>query len=100
MKLTFLKFKKNENPSLSFLRPPVFNVRKYWAMTLGLSLLIFIVTALIGAKLFYIGYFETYKKQKTENYQNIINVKRIKSAVDKRNDFIKTEASLPIDPSL
>ncbi len=101
MKFNFLNFKKNQTPPLSSLRPPIFDVRKHWLATLGLSALIFIITALIGAKLFYTGYFETYKKQKTgDDFQNIIDIKQLKRVVEKRNNFIKTESTLPKDPSL
>jgi len=101
MKFTFLKLKRNSLPSLRSLRPLVFDTDLFWFASLSLCLVIFIVTALIGFKLLYSQYFETYKQSKpTENYENLININRLKSAIDKRNSFINQQISLPRDPSL
>ncbi len=102
MKFTFLKFiKRNNLPPLKSLRPQVFRTDFFWFMALALALAIFIITALIGFKLFYSQYFESYKQSKPdENLENLINIKRIKTAIEKRNSFINKEVSLPSDPSI
>jgi hypothetical protein len=101
MKLNFLKLKRNSLPSLKSLRPPIFNVESFWFAGLGLCLIIFVITALIGFNLFYSQYFESYKKlESSENYEDIINTNRLKGAIEKRNNFINREIFLPQDPSL
>lgn len=101
MKFTFLKFKKKSLPPLKSLQPPIFDINLFWSVCLGLFLIIFIITAFIGFKLFYSQYFESYKETKlTENFENIINMDRLKNIINKRNDFINKEISLPRDPSL
>jgi anionic cell wall polymer biosynthesis LytR-Cps2A-Psr (LCP) family protein len=101
MKFTFLKLKKKNLPPLQSLRPPIFNTNLSWFMTLSLCLVIFIITTLIGLKLFYSQYFETYKNEKSAvNYENLININRLKSTIEKRNEFTNKQISLPRDPSL
>jgi len=101
MRFNFLKLKKNKQPSPKSLRPPVFNVDLLWFASLGMSLVIFLITAFVGFKLFYSQYFETYKESKSiENFESLINISRLKSAIEKRNEFINQQISLPKDPSL
>lgn len=101
MKFNFLKFRKKNLPSLESLQPPIFDINLFWFASLGLFLIIFIITAFVGFKFFYSQYFESYKDTKlTENFENIINIDRLKKAINKRNDFINKEISLPRDPSL
>jgi hypothetical protein len=101
MKFTFLKFKKNNPPSLKSLRPRVFDTDLFWYLSLGGCFLILIIMALVGFNLFYAQYFESYKNSApSENFENIINVSKLKSAIEKRNEFINREVSLPRDPSL
>ena len=101
MKFNFLKFKKNKKPSLESLRPKIFDTNLFWFLTLGLCLVIFIITFAVGLQLFYSQYFESYKKNKPiENSENIINISKLKSAVEKRNNFVNQETLLPRDPSL
>jgi len=100
MKFAFLKFKKNRLPSLKSLRPPIFDVDLFWFASLGLCLVILLATALVGFELLYSQYFETYKNSKPiENYSNLININRLKTAVRERNNFTNKEISLPRDPS-
>jgi hypothetical protein len=101
MKFTFLKLKKNNLPPLESLRPRVFDTDLFWYLSLGLGLLLLLIMALVGFNLFYAQYFESYKKSTpAEDFGNIINVNRLKSAILKRNEFINKEISLPKDPSL
>ena len=101
MKFIFLKLKRNSLPSLRSLRPPIFNTDLSWFVILGLCFTIFLTIALIGFKLLYSQYFESYKESKsTENYENLININRLKSTIDTRNNFINKQISLPRDPSL
>jgi len=101
MNFDFLKLKKNNLPSLKSLRSPIFNTDAYWFLALCLFLIIFLITAVIGFRLFYSQYIEDYKKTTiSENLNDLINVSRLKSVIEKRNDFINKEVSLPNDPSL
>lgn len=101
MKIDFLKFKKPSLPSLKSLRPQIFNTDLFWFGALGVALFIFIVTGLIGFKLFYSQYFESYKNgQSTENIENTMNLNKLKNAILKRNNLINQEISLPRDPSM
>lgn len=101
MKFNFLKFKKNDAPSLKSLRPKIFDINLYWFLTLGLCSVIFIVTSVIGFNLFYSQYSESYKNKKpAENFENLISVDQLKNAIEKRNEFINKQISLPTDPSL
>ena len=61
MKLNFLKLKRKGSPPLESLRPPIFDTDLFWFVSLGLGLVIFIITALIGFKLFYPQYSKSYK---------------------------------------
>jgi hypothetical protein len=61
MKFTFLKFKKQSLPPLKSLRPPVFNIDRFWFASLAVGLVIFFITALIGFKFLYDQYFEITK---------------------------------------
>jgi hypothetical protein len=101
MIFNFLKPKKNRLPSLKSLHPPVFDTDLFWFGSLGLGLAIFIIVALIGFKLMYSQYFETYKQSKLpENYNNLINVDKLKSVIEKRNNFLNQQITLPRDPSI
>lgn len=97
----FLKINKNNIPSLNSLRSEIFDTDFFWFFGLGFCALIFLVIAFIGSKLLYIQYFETYKKiNQTENQDIPLNIDRIRKAVDKRNEFINKQVSLPQDPSI
>ena len=101
MKLNFLKFKKQSLPPLKSLRPKIFDVDLFWFMSLGISLMIFIITLLVGIKLFYSQYFEAYKETiPTENIEDTMNINRLKSVIEKRNNFINQKISIPKDPSV
>ena len=101
MKFNFLKLKKDNLPPLKSLRPQIFNVDLFWFASLGLALVIFIITAFIGFKLFYSQYFETYKQSASgENFESLINIDKLKSTIQKRSDLISKPVSLPKDPSL
>ena len=101
MKFNFLKLKRKGRPSLESLRPPIFDTDLFWFASLGLGLVILIITALIGLNLFYSQYFKNYKESTTaENFENLINIDKLKNVVEKRNNFINQEIPLPKDPSL
>jgi anionic cell wall polymer biosynthesis LytR-Cps2A-Psr (LCP) family protein len=100
MKFNFLKLKKNNLPSLKSLRPQIFDVDAFWFMGLGLCAGIVIVTVLVGFKLFYSQYFESYKTSSTENFESIMNIDKLKSSIQKRDNFINQPVSLSRDPSL
>jgi len=100
MKFTFLKFKKKGLPSLKSLQPQIFDVDLAWFGLLGLCLIILIITILVGFNLFYSQYFESYKQSGSIDVENIMNINKLKSAIDKRNTFINEQISLPRDPSL
>lgn len=101
MKFTFLKFKKNDLPPLKSLRPQVFDTDLFWYLSLGVCFLFFLVMALVGFNLSYSQYFESYKNSvPVENPGSIINADRLKSAIEKRNEFINKETILPKDLSL
>jgi hypothetical protein len=100
MKLNFSKLKKNRLPSLKTLRPPIFDVDKFWFVSLGVALVIFLIEALIGFRLMYSQYFENYKESASqENYENLININKLTSAISKRADFLRDQIDLPRDPS-
>lgn len=83
------------------MRPKLFDVNSRWFAALGLSLLITAVGILIGFKLFYSQYFESYKKSApTESFENIIDIQRLKSAIEKRENFIKQQLPSLKDPSV
>jgi hypothetical protein len=101
MKLNFLKFKKNNLPPLQSLRPQVFDTDLFWYLSLGVCFLLFLIMALVGFNLSYSQYFESYKNSApVENSGSIINTDRLGSAIQKRNEFINQQISLPKDPSL
>ncbi len=101
MKFNFLKLKKDNPPPLESLRPRIFNIDLFWFRSLGLCLVILIITAFIGFKLLYSQYFESYKESESAgDFENLININALKSAIEKRNNFINKEASLSRDPSL
>jgi uncharacterized membrane protein len=101
MKFNFLKFKRNNLPPLQSLRPRIFNADLLWFISLGAALVIFIITAFIGLKLFYSQYFESYKQSRTgENFENLININRLKNTVESRNNLINKKTLLSQDPSL
>jgi len=101
MKFIFSKFKRNKLLPLESLRPPIFDADLFWFLSLGLCLVIFVTATFIGFKLSYSQYFESYKESKsTENYESLININRLKSAIGERNDFVNQQTSLPKDPSL
>jgi len=101
MKFTFLKLKKNNLPPLKSLRPPIFDTNLFWFLSLGLCVVIFLITAFIGFKLLYSQYFESYKESKSpENYEELISINQLRDAINKRNEFINQQISLPRDPSL
>ncbi|MFA6269615.1 MAG: hypothetical protein WC657_00165 [Candidatus Paceibacterota bacterium] len=101
MKFNLLKLKKKSVPTLKSLRANILDVDSYWLLSLGVFFVIFLVVTFIGLKLFYAQYFESYKKSgSVENYENLINVDKLKNAIEKRNVYINKEISLPRDPSM
>jgi hypothetical protein len=101
MKFTFLKKKKDRLPTAKSLRPPIFDIDLFWFASLSVGFVILLITAFISFKLSYSQYFESYKVSKSpENYENLINVSKLKSTISERDDFVKQEISIPKDPSL
>lgn len=99
--MKFLNFKKSGIPSLQAIRPAIFDVESHWFFALGLFAAIFIITTAVGLKLFYYGYSEGYKKETSpEEFQNLIDVNKLKVAIEKRNELMTEEAILPEDPSI
>lgn len=96
----FFKFNHNSLPPLKSLRPLIFDTRRYWFLTLLLFFVIILATGAIGFYLFYSGYFESYKVEApTEKFENLVNVPRLKAAIEKRQAFIAEEQPIPKDPS-
>lgn len=101
MKFIFLKLKKKGLPNLKSLKPQIFDIDLFWFVGLGLFLIVVVITGLVGFKLFYSLYTESYKDTKSaENFKNIINIDKLNSAIEKRNNFINQEISVPKDPSI
>lgn len=97
----FLKFKKSNIPSLESLRPKIFDVERHWLYAVVIFLACLIAVVAVGFHLFYSVYFETYKKTPPAgSFENLINADRLKSIIQKRNDFINQEIKIPKDPSL
>lgn len=100
MKFSILRFKKNSIPSLSSIRPAIFDVSHFWFVSLIVFFAIFFITMAIGFKLFYYGYNEDYKKKTpVEEFQNLIDINKLKTAVEKRNQLITASSTIPRDPS-
>lgn len=100
--IKIFKFKKTRSPSLKSLQPQIFNMDRLWFSALGVFLLILVITGLIGFWLFYSQYTESYKKEteSTGNFENIMHISKLRNAIEKRNNFINAEISVPKDPSL
>ncbi len=100
MKFTFFTFKKDNAPKPTSLRPSVFRTDLFWFLSLGLFAIILVITGTIGFRLFYEGYFESYKQEiPKDTFENLINIDRLKTTIEKRSDFINQKISLPNDPS-
>jgi hypothetical protein len=101
MKFNFLKFGKKSLPTLKSLRPRIFDTDSFWFLSLGVSLIIFLIMALVGFRLFYSQYFESYKvSDSAKNVESLINIDKLKGALQKRSDFINKETPVSTDPSL
>lgn len=101
MNFNFLKLKKKGLPSLNSLRAKIFDVEKFWFITLGSCTLIIVITLLIGLSFFFPQYFESYKKTKpTDSFEKIIDIDKLKSVVNERNELINNKITIPPDPSI
>jgi len=103
MNFEFLKIKtkKQKIPSITKLRPKLFDTNVFWFLGLGASSIVFIVTAFIGAKLFYMQSSESFRESTNENnFDNVIDTNIIKNAVEKRETFINQKISIPRNPSI
>jgi hypothetical protein len=101
MKFNFLKFKKQGPPSLKSLRPQIFDVNLLWFTALGVCVLIVAITTLIGFSFFYSQYFENYNgSESVGNIENIMNINKLKGAIEKRNNILNQNISISRDPSL
>lgn len=101
MKIDFWNPKNKKEPRVKSLRSILFNVKLWWTVNLGLSLLIFCMTALFGIKFFYTVYFESYKEPaEGHNFGEIINSDRLQTIVERRVMFIDEEPPIMKDPSI
>lgn len=101
MKFSILKFRKNSGPSLSSLRPVLFDVNKHWFVGLSIFFTLIVITAIVGFKLFSLVYSESYKKETPRDVlENLVDVKTLKHTIEDRNNFIVATSTLPRDPSL
>lgn len=100
--IKFLKLNKKGLPPLKSLQPQVFNVSKFWFVALGSSILVLAITNLFGFWLFYSQYVQSYKNESesASNFKNLINIDKLKDAIEKRVNLINTEIVIPKDPSL
>lgn len=99
--LNLLKAETKKIPSLKSLHPPFYNVKLAWFTVLGLVVLLFLVSAFIGFKLAYDQYFESYKEsQFVEDYNDLIDVEKLKNVINQRETFLNQTLVLPKDPSL
>lgn len=99
--MKFLKIKKNIVPSLKSLKPAIFNTDAYWDLSLGIFIVLAILIGTIGLRLFWRQYFENYSEFKfRENIEEVMNIGRLKSAVEERNEFLNKEIIIPRNPSL
>lgn len=99
MKLNFLKLKRNKQLSPKSLRSPLFNIDYFWFVCLGVVSILLLMMALIGYNFFHYQYFENYKKPTSFESSDLINIERLNSTIERRNNFINKEISLPPDPS-
>jgi uncharacterized membrane protein len=81
------------------LRPRVFDVDKVWLSILAGSMTLLLAGGIIGAYLFYSQYFETYKKTDSSDYSSLIEANRLKSATQKRMQFVNEQIEVPADPA-
>lgn len=101
MTFNFSKFKKDKTPSLKSLKSEIFNVNLAWFSALSVSFILLIIMAFVGFKLFYFQNTEGYKQvQSDENFENLVNISRLKSVVQKRVEFMSQQPQLPRDPSI
>lgn len=100
--IKFLKLNKKGLPSLRSLHPQIFDTNKFWFVALGSSLLILTITGAIGFWFFYSQYVESYKKdsESTSNFKNLVHIRDLKEAIEKRTNLINEKISVPADPSL
>ena len=100
MKFLTLKFNKVSQPSLESLRPPLFNIGSFWLLCLALFVVVVLLTSFVGFDLFYKEYKEDHQEVSDESADELINVSRLKSVIEKRSNFINTEVPKLMDPSL
>lgn len=100
MKLTFLKLNRDKSLSLKSLRPQLFNINLLWFFCLGVILIMIIIMALVGFNFFRYQYFEDYKNITPFESTDLISIEKLKNTIQKRNDFVNKEISLPPDPSI
>jgi|SRR3989344_2459545 len=101
MKIALPKFKRNSKPDLNSLHQPIFDVTGRWFLLLGIFVLMLIVVALIGLKLFYSVFFENYKNTDpaSDTRENINTTVLLRASKDRRA-FLAEPFSAPRDPSL
>lgn len=93
--------KKIKLPNLKSLRPPLFRVDLFWYLALTLFAVILVITGTIGFRLFYDGYFESYRQEIViGSLKDPINITHLQKAVETRQDFVGEEITFPRDPSL
>jgi hypothetical protein len=68
---------------------------------LGLCALVIVVTIIVGLRLFYFQYSEGYKEPvSTESLESLVNINKLKSAIEDRNGMIDKEIPISKDPSI
>ena len=101
MKFLTFKSKKDATPSLESLRPPLFDVDSAWVNCILVFFLVILIGAFVGFRFFYYEYNEDYKEESgEENFDNLINVDRLKNSIEKRNSLINQPTPAIRDPSV
>lgn len=101
--MSFLNFKSasKKHPSIDSLHKSMFEIKKFWYITMATFFVLVVLFMWIGFRLFSYEYFESYKQEKEEQLPNqIINTTRIKGIIDKRDEMMKKEFEVTRDPSL
>lgn len=100
--MKFINFTKKETkPALNKFRPLLFDIKFYWALSLLVSLAIFLFTALMGFRLFYSEYKEEYKtSSNNSSTDSLISTEKLKKLTEKRNQFINSPSPILDDPSI
>jgi len=102
MNFNLIKFKRNTVPSLQSLRPHIFDIDTAWFSSLGICLIVIIITTFVGIKFSYSQYFssDNNSSETTQNIENAMNLDKLKKAIEKRANFVNESIFLSRDPSI